>query len=120
MSRFPVLLIRFCGGCNPEMDRGRIVHQLVGRLPPEFRVTYDLAGAADISLFVNGCAHACLDEVLEKESGLLPYPIISIQGLRVNRKPVSEKSLPNVAVEQIRKQAEFYANGVVKMRYRHT
>lgn len=80
----PRMAIRFCGGCNPAMDRGqvaRIIHEdlagLVRWVPAE--------EVADLLLVISGCLTACGDrpEITEKAAEYLVIAgptIFSIQG----------------------------------------
>jgi hypothetical protein len=63
----PHLAIKFCGGCNPIIDRGQLARSirehltgLVRWVPPEEEV--------DLLLIISGCLTACVDrpEVTEK------------------------------------------------------
>ena len=68
----PHLAIKFCGGCNPAIDRGqvaRIIHEnltgLVRWVPPEEEMGF--------LLIISGCLTACADrpEVTEKAAEYL-------------------------------------------------
>ena len=96
--RLSLLRIRFCGGCNPEIDRGEIVERVLAILEGRVASTFDMQAAADCTLHVCGCAHACLDEQSKAED---PGPVVSIQGLRVNRNPVAPEELAVRAAEAI-------------------
>lgn len=95
--------IRFCGGCNPEIDRGETVKQVLELLGGRAQATYEPTAPADVVLCVSGCAHACLDE--EKDTPAGPEPVVSIQGSRVNRKSVSPKELAGRAAEALLRAA---------------
>jgi len=84
----PRLAIKFCGGCNPYIERGLIAHKiregllgLVSWIPPE--------EGADLLLIINGCLAACADrpEVKEKSSDFL---IIRGKTISKSRKAHSE------------------------------
>lgn len=98
MSRLPLLRIRFCGGCNPEIDRGETVAQVINLLRGRMDHTFDLDIPADLTLHVCGCAHACLDEESPADD---PEPEVSIQGIRVNRRPVEKADLIKTAAEAL-------------------
>ncbi|MBM4332552.1 MAG: hypothetical protein FJ117_15275 [Deltaproteobacteria bacterium] len=65
-SQIPRISVKFCGGCNPSMDRGAVA-QIISRdladvywAPPDEEV--------DILLIINGCLSSCAErpEVEEK------------------------------------------------------
>lgn len=84
MSRIFTVRVRFCGGCNPEMDRGETVREVMALLAGRAAFTFDPSAPADITLRVNGCAHACLDEDADPAAD---GPVISVQGLCVDLQP---------------------------------
>ncbi len=93
--------VRFCGGCNPEIDRGVIVKQLIKLLsdkPVKWLLDANSETAADLILHVNGCAHACLDEETEST---VTEKVISIQGQRLDRKTVPEADLVEKVAEKL-------------------
>jgi hypothetical protein len=95
------LRIKYCGGCNPEIDRVAVV----GRLEEIMRscgVTLCIVGEdnPDVLLLVNGCPRACLEQDYPE---ILDAPCcFSIQGERLEYRPVSEEELPAVLWEKIR------------------
>ena len=95
------IYLKYCGGCNPDIDRGRIVIALEKLLTSEgiFYEYVNKKHLADIALLVNGCPHACKEE----EWNLSPesLPMISVQGKRLRRKPVSEEQIPQVVFKEI-------------------
>ncbi|MBS3732807.1 MAG: hypothetical protein KGY42_07860 [Desulfobacterales bacterium] len=98
MSRPALVRIRFCGGCNPEIDRGETAQQVIPLLKGRMNTTFDPNLSADLTLHVCGCAHACLDE---ESPSADPEPVISIQGLRVNREPVEKQDLAKTAAKAL-------------------
>jgi len=89
--------VKYCGGCNPEIDRGRLVREVkavIGDL-----VNFDSFESPDLLLLVNGCAHACLDEevtVIDR-----PETRVSVQGTRVNWRSIPEADLPGAVANCI-------------------
>jgi hypothetical protein len=63
----PRLALKFCGGCNPEIDRGLVARRIREELGG--RVSW-LPGdeEADFILIINGCRTACGDTA-EARSG---------------------------------------------------
>lgn len=95
--------IRYCGGCNPEIDRSETAAQLREALKDRAKWTNDPQAEADVTLHLSGCAHACLDEEnATSETG----PVVSIQGLRVNRQSVNSEELIFTVTEKLLQAAE--------------
>lgn len=67
------------------------------------QLTFDQNAEADVILHVSGCAHACLDE---ENLSAGPEPVISIQGLRVNRRSLTPEKLVQTAAEKLLQAAE--------------
>ena len=100
--------LKYCGGCNPEIDRSAIVKHLEGLIEREgldvqFTTTEE---KADLLLLINGCPHACIEG--EDSHNIKSVPFVSVQGARLDRRPVLEKELPQVIFEKIK---EVYYNG---------
>ncbi|MFW6115391.1 MAG: hypothetical protein ACOC6E_03740 [Thermodesulfobacteriota bacterium] len=94
--------IRYCGGCNPQIDRARAVKELQADLakggePVDF--TTDRERPVDLILLVNGCSHACLEEAYLEQGGTPPF--ISVEGEMVDRRPVREDHIPEVLTKRI-------------------
>lgn len=100
MSRIPSIRIRYCGGCNPEIDRSETVSRVKNHLGKKVLWTQDPNEEADVILHVCGCAHACIDEESASPQGL---PVVSIQGRRIDRK---EAPAGKLAVRAAQKLAE--------------
>jgi hypothetical protein len=86
--------VKYCGGCNPEIDRGGVVKELEAQIRSggDDVVIVTGEGDADLLLLVQGCARACLEEDHpELKTG---GPFVSIQGARLDLQPVSEAELP--------------------------
>lgn len=95
--------IRYCGGCNPEIDRSETAAKLAEKLKDHAQWTHDPQAEADVTLHLSGCAHACLDEET-RCSGT--KPVVAIQGLRVNRQSVNPDELVSAAAEKLLRAAE--------------
>jgi hypothetical protein len=77
----PSIGIRYCGGCNPQIDRSAIIKNLKKKLEKmsiEADFTTDRQAAVDIVLLINGCIHACLEEECLREVDSPQF--ISIKG----------------------------------------
>lgn len=88
------LRVKYCGGCNPEIDRGGVVKELEAQIRSAGEDVVWVAGdgEADLLLLVQGCARACLEEDHpEIKAG---GPSVSVQGARLDLQPVPETELP--------------------------
>lgn len=94
--------VRFCGGCNPEIDRSCLVDHLKEAIERRgiraFFVT-DREAATDLILLINGCKHACLEEAYPND-GKDPH-ILSVRGEMVGDTPVREQDIPEFLAEKI-------------------
>ncbi|MFW6081050.1 MAG: hypothetical protein ACOC7W_03975 [Desulfosalsimonas sp.] len=97
--------VRYCGGCNPEIDRGETVEQIEKLMKGRAEFTHDSQARPDVTLHVCGCAHACLDEENEHPG---PEPVVSVQGLRVNRHSVKPEEIFSLVSEKLIEAAEAY------------
>jgi hypothetical protein len=77
----PSIGIRYCGGCNPQIDRSTVIKNLKEALKKrgiEIDLTTDKQTTVDIVLLINGCMHACLEEECLREVDSPQF--ISIKG----------------------------------------
>ncbi len=59
--------VRYCGGSNPEIDRGALVSRLKAIVRASgIEIVLGGDGEADWLLLVNGCSRACLEEELSQ------------------------------------------------------
>jgi hypothetical protein len=96
--------LRYCGGCNPQIDRARAVRGLqegLTKLGVTVDLTTDSERAVDLVLLVNGCPHACLEEAYLKQGFTAPF--ISVEGEMVDSRPVREDRIPEILIEKIAK-----------------
>jgi hypothetical protein len=99
--RLLTIRVRYCGGCNPEIDRGSLVSRLKEIIQSEgIRAVFGKDGEADWVLLVNGCPRACLEEELA-EASKSPR-CISVEGSHLDHLPVTEDELPQAVWETIR------------------
>ncbi len=99
--RLLTIRVRYCGGCNPEIDRGSVVSRLKGIIQSEgIRAVFAKDGEADWLLLINGCPRACLEEELPKDAR--PLRCISVEGSHLDYRPVAENELPQAVWETIR------------------
>jgi hypothetical protein len=94
--------VRYCGGCNPQIDRSRVVKDLEeglrkSDLPVDF--TTEKERFADVILLVNGCKHACLEgKQGESDRG---QPVISVRGEMVDEQYVEEGDIVKMLIQRI-------------------
>jgi len=94
--------LRYCGGCNPQIDRARAVRGLqegLKKLGVAVDFTTDSERAVDLLLLVNGCTHACLEEAYLKQGGTTPF--ISVKGEMVDSRYVREDRIPEILIKKI-------------------
>jgi 4-hydroxybutyrate CoA-transferase len=55
--------VKYCGGCNPHIDRAKLALEIEKLLPPEFSLTTDQTfNPWDIGILICGCPTACVDK----------------------------------------------------------
>ena len=54
----------------------------------------------DLLLLVNGCPHACIEE--ENLNSVTSVPFVSVQGARLDHRPVPEEELPQLLLKKIK------------------
>ena len=94
--------IRYCGGCNPQIDRSGVIRVLKEALEKQgIRASFstDKFGSYDILLLMNGCIHACLEEAYLKEGHTTRF--ISVKGEMVDDTFIAEESIPDFLVKKI-------------------
>jgi hypothetical protein len=97
--------IRYCGGCNPEIDRTRLVERLqeeTRKRNVDVAFTTDRERLTDITLLVNGCIRGCLEEEFAQSGKQRFY--LSVKGEMVCSKYIKERDIP-----------EFLANEIIKL-----
>jgi hypothetical protein len=94
--------VRYCGGCNPEIDRSRIVTELqegLRKMGHQVDLTTDGERPVGMALLVNGCKHACL-EAKQVESDR-SHPVISVRGEMVDDQYVQEGDIVKILIQRI-------------------
>jgi hypothetical protein len=94
--------IRYCGGCNPQIDRSGIITSLREALEKRgmaIDFTTDRQRSVALVLLINGCMHACIEEAYAKEDHTTPY--ISAKGEMVDDDYVGEDNIPDFLVDRI-------------------
>jgi len=98
----PSIGLRYCGGCNPQIDRSKVIRKLEEGLKKiglivDFYTDKEIA--TDIILLINGCMHACLEEQYLREGN--SFQFISIKGEMVESQYVKEDHIPKFLIKKI-------------------
>jgi len=94
--------IRYCGGCNPQIDRSGVITRLkeaIQKRDMAVDFTAERERSVDIVLLVNGCIHACLEEAYLKEGHTTRF--ISVKGEMVDDLHMPEEAIPGFLIEKI-------------------
>jgi hypothetical protein len=94
--------LRYCGGCNPQIDRSRVIRNLNDGLKKrglQVDFTTDKEKIVDIVLLINGCMHACLEEECLREGESSQF--ISVKGEMVGSQYVKEEYIPEFLIKKI-------------------
>ena len=94
--------LRYCGGCNPQIDRSKVIKKLkedLKKIGMEVDFTTDRQREVDILILVNGCMHACLEEeyVGKKHNS----QVIVVKGEMVDNQYVKEGHIPEFLSKKI-------------------
>jgi len=96
------IVIKYCGGCNPHIDRTKLV-QKISELLPQYRFTAEQSAQWDIGIMVCGCPTACADK---PESKNLARKWIVVAGNSVDLEKVTEEKLAEMIVDRILKSSK--------------
>ena len=94
--------LRYCGGCNPQIDRSKVIKKLkedLKKIGMEVDFTTDRQREVDILILVNGCMHACLEEqyVGKKNNS----QVLVLKGEMVDNQCVKEGHIPEFLSKKI-------------------
>lgn len=80
--------VKFCGGCNPYIDRKNVIERVKSMLPTgKFTFEYFDFDNCEIFLVINGCSLACAKFADKKN-------IIMVSGFAIDGKQYTEEDLP--------------------------
>ncbi|MEG6584783.1 hypothetical protein [Dendrosporobacter sp. 1207_IL3150] len=89
--------IKFCGGCNPRIDRRRLAKEIEDYLNAHgVRVVYN-STEADFIICISGCTASCARQGIEYDK-----PAALIAGESVDDLAVGEKSLSSIVINKVR------------------
>ncbi len=91
--------VKYCGGCNPHIDRSGLVKEIEKLLPPGCRLTTDrLSDGWEIAIFVCGCPTACADQ---PAAGSMSRNWVRVRGSTVDLEPFPEDKIADVVARKI-------------------
>lgn len=91
--------IKYCGGCNPVMDRVKLVQEISRQLPPEFVLEdHQTYNPWDIGILVCGCLTVCADQSEFKD---LAREWIIVAGYTVDLNCTPEEKIAESAISKI-------------------
>jgi 3-hydroxyacyl-[acyl-carrier-protein] dehydratase len=92
--------IKYCGGCNPHIDRTKLVREIIKLLPPEYIFTTEEFSSWDVGIMVCGCPAACADKPDNKNPA---GQWIVVAGCSVDLDSAPEEKLADIIVGRIKK-----------------
>lgn len=92
--------IKYCGGCNPVIDRISLVEEIGKLLPPDHKIINDESSNHwDIGILVCGCHSACVDR---QELKCLARHWFLIAGRNIDQSIMPENELAFAIVHKIK------------------
>ena len=104
-----VIGFKFCGGCNPLIDRGKLYRKLLKELPPDFELRLDSSKPWDIGLMLSGCPNACNDD---SEIRKLASRWILVSGTMLDHFVIDETLLVGAIIKKIQELAVEYKTAI--------
>lgn len=89
--------VKYCGGCNPEIDREALVRQLAENTGLDIQPAGKLPEPS-VVLLVSGCARGCLNPGPDKGG---PERQIVIAGESIDYWPVAKEELVHVLASML-------------------
>lgn len=89
--------IIFCGGCNPQYDRGALAANTVSGLDVECEVVYNTTDC-DCILYLSGCSSNCAYKY-----NICDKPSVVVAGLKVDRQTVTAEQMPDLIKAKLNK-----------------
>ena len=91
--------VKYCGGCNPHIDRSGLVKEIGKLLPPSCRlITGRPSSRWEIAIFVCGCPIACADRPAIRS---MSRHWIRVGGAMVDLEFVPEDKMAGVVARKI-------------------
>jgi len=96
--------VKFCGGCNPQIERTRFVDELKKKLPEDLCLTHsDNTEKWELGIMVCGCPVACADRPATRN---LSFEWIFVNGPAIDLELFSENELATIVALKIQKYFE--------------
>ena len=92
------LAVKYCGGCNPSIDRAELVGKvavLLAERNADWKLVTLKESDYDAVLLVNGCPVGCVQKQFLHET----RPVILVAGESIQREKTAEAALPEEVVE---------------------
>ena len=99
------LAVKYCGGCNPSIDRTELAGKLAVLLAErnaDWKLVALKDNAYDAVLLVNGCPVGCVQKQFVHET----RPVIMVAGESIQREKVAEAALPEKVAEILLRLSE--------------
>lgn len=91
--------VKYCGGCNPVINRARLIQEIGKLLPPEYVLSAETSsGQWEIGIMVCGCLTACTDKPEVKN---IARQWIVVAGNSVDLDNLQEKKIAGVVIKKI-------------------
>ena len=99
-----VIGIKYCGGCNPHIDRAKLALEIEKLLPPEYSLTMDRSSNPwALGILICGCLTACADK---PEFPKLARKWIVVAGNSVDLDDALEEKLAAIVARKMKKLKE--------------
>jgi len=96
--------IKYCGGCNPHIDRTGLAREIEKLLPPEYSLITNLSSNPwDIGILICGCPTACVDKSDVRD---LARKWIMVAGNSVDLDDAPEEKLAAIVARKMKKLKE--------------
>lgn len=92
--------VKFCGGCNPHIERGEVYKKIVELAEEEdFLFTTDDGTGADIILIIDGCPTSC--NIAEGLIDTKDKEVVWIAGESLDMEKVDHSDLAEIALKAL-------------------
>jgi len=100
MGNMKLIGIKYCGGCNPVIDRKKLAQEIEKLLSPEYSLSKDESfNNWDIGILICGCLTACADKPEFKN---LARKWIVVAGNSIDHNKAPEKELAAIVASKIK------------------
>jgi 3-hydroxyacyl-[acyl-carrier-protein] dehydratase len=92
--------VKYCGGCNPLIERANLVCEIGQKLPPEYSLTTEqYVNPWEMGILICGCPTACADKPVVRD---LARKWIIVAGRSIDFDNVPEEKLAAIVVRKIK------------------